>query len=167
MMEVSDQDEWTDLYYGHASMDDDAQEGDGATVPIAKAMPQPLAQQVAGDKAMEKAMKIHEEQIGNSSRVSTSMDPPMIGILTERNYFLSSVPVCNYFAIMYLGYQMLWMITDGTCWCKEQAQKDWLCRIVTVFPSTPHGRRSRRTTTSSEVISQVAEPPGEVPNRTS
>eukprot|EP00435_Cladocopium_sp_Y103_P076019 s7_g73.t1 len=72
---------------------------DDDLVPRPKAMPKPLAKQVSKNQAMEKAMKMAEECDANTSAPSSSTEPPMLGIMTNNNNFLISVPLANYFNI--------------------------------------------------------------------
>eukprot|EP00435_Cladocopium_sp_Y103_P044815 s575_g12.t1 len=48
---------------------------------------------------METAMKMAAERDENTTRPSSTAEPPMLGIMTDNNYFLISAPLANYFNI--------------------------------------------------------------------
>lgn len=111
MDEVSDPDEWCETHYGFATADDLG--AGGATTrsrsregsdgeehpPTAKAMPKPLARNVERRVAMDRAMKMMEDERLSGVEPSTSEEPPLIGIMSDSNYFLSSIPTANFFHI--------------------------------------------------------------------
>ncbi|CAL1141687.1 unnamed protein product [Cladocopium goreaui] len=113
MEEVSDPDEWTNIHYGFAPDDSDADAAGSGELPISrsrsrerlegqvpepKTMPKPLAKSVARRVAMDKAMEMLEEKDFSGGATSTT-SAPSAGVLTETNYFLSSVPMASFFNI--------------------------------------------------------------------
>eukprot|EP00435_Cladocopium_sp_Y103_P061561 s356_g23.t1 len=107
--EVSDPDSWCELHYGFAEHgededDDDhtsrsrSREDEGDSVPTAKAMPKPLAKQVARRQAMDRAMDMIRERDFSGS-VNESAGSTTTGIVNNQNYFLASVPVATFFGI--------------------------------------------------------------------
>ena len=94
MDEVSDPDEWCETHYGFATADDL-----GAGGASAKAMPKPLARNVERRVAMDRAMKMMEDERLSGVEPSTSEEPPLIGIMLDSNYFLSSIPTAKFFHI--------------------------------------------------------------------
>ena len=117
MEEVSDVDEWTNIHYGYAHTHEQDSEQDedemAATTsrsrsrgscaenpePEPKTMPKPLARRAQGTIAMNLAMDMIEA-IENSGPSSSSGSQAMQGRINEENYFLSSVPMANFFSIM-------------------------------------------------------------------
>ena len=111
MEEVSDPDEWRGTRYGFGTADNPAAGGatsrsrsregsrDGDT-PVAKAMPKLLARNVERRIALETAIKMAQDKRLSGAEPSSSMEPPMLGSMTEGNYFLSSVPMANFWHIM-------------------------------------------------------------------
>ena len=67
--------------------------------PEPKTMPKPLARRAQGTIAMNLAMDMIEA-IENSGPSSSSGSQAMQGRINEENYFLSSVPMANFFSIM-------------------------------------------------------------------
>ena len=113
MEEVSDPDEWTNIHYGFAPDDSDADAAGSGELPISrsrsrerlegqvpepKTMPKPLTKSVARRVAMDKAMEMLEEKDFSGGATSTT-SAPSAGVLTETNYFLSSVPMASFFNI--------------------------------------------------------------------
>ena len=108
MEEVSDPDEWADIHYGFGP-DRDSEPGgastrsrsrddyDDGSNPQPKSMPRPLSQQVDRQVAMEVAMKMADDREASGAQPSSST--PSIGIMNEGNYYLSSIPVANFFGI--------------------------------------------------------------------
>lgn len=113
--EVSDVDEWTNIHYGFArDSGDELPEGDddgcptsrsrprnSDNVPQPKTMPKPLAKAVARDVAQTVAMDMIEaiENSGPISSTATSSNPAVAGNVNEENYFVSSVPMADFFSI--------------------------------------------------------------------
>jgi len=65
-------------------------------IPQPKAMPKPLAKQVSRRIAMDKAMDMQAERVMSGTEPSSSMSPPLLGIVNDYSYFLCSVPVANH-----------------------------------------------------------------------
>ena len=65
-----------------------------------KALPKPLARQVESKIATETAMRMAEDREASGVEPSSSTQPPMLGIMTDHIYFLSAVPVAQFFGIM-------------------------------------------------------------------
>ena len=62
-------------------------------------MPKPLAKQVARRVALDTALEMAETISNNEGGASSSTGNPTVGILNDSNYFLSSVPIANYWNI--------------------------------------------------------------------
>ena len=69
-------------------------------VPQPKTMPKALAKQVPRRIAQDVAEDMIEAIENSGAGPSSSMEPPSLGIVNESNYFLSSVPVANFWNIM-------------------------------------------------------------------
>ena len=61
LMEVSGPDESCNIHDGFGTVDSEMASSSGVEVPTPKAMPQPLAKQAAGNRAMEKAVETRDE----------------------------------------------------------------------------------------------------------
>ena len=81
---------------GSRSRDDD----DDGSNPQPKSMPGPLSRQVDRPVAMEVAMKMADDRDARGAQPSSSMEPPTLGIMNNGNFYLSSVPMPNFFCIM-------------------------------------------------------------------
>ena len=115
MGEVSDPEEWSNIHYGYShgsgagvpeqdgdgGLDTERSRSRGSNEPTAKAMPRPLAKQVARNHAMETAMDM-ADAIDNSGPSASSSLPeaPNLENIDNSNYLLSSIPMANHFHIL-------------------------------------------------------------------
>ena len=73
---------------------------DDGSNPQPKSMPGPSSRQVDRRVAMEVAMKMADDRDASGAQPSSSMEPPTLGIMNNGNFYLSSVPMANFFCIM-------------------------------------------------------------------
>ena len=109
MEEVSDPDEWANLHHGFVPDRDSGgattksrprDDYDDGSNPQPKSMPGSLSRQVDRRVAMEVAMKMADDRGASGAQPSSSMEPPMLCIMNDGNFCLSSVPMANSFCNM-------------------------------------------------------------------